>query len=130
MQGGGHRPHVLLVEDSADNRFMMRRLLELNGYDVLEAVNGVEAIRLAEEMLPDLILMDLNLPIMDGPTATRRIREVEALKEIPIVVVTACDTPECHREAFASGCNEYVTKPIDVGLLEDLIKSLVEPKSH
>jgi len=121
------RPKVLLVEDSADNRFMMKRLLELNGYEVMEAVNGEQAVRFANEVPPDLIPMDLSLPRMDGLAATRRIRQLDALKKVPIVVVSARDTPEIFAEALASGCNEYVTKPIDVGLLEGLIKRLVPP---
>lgn len=127
MQAIERRPKVLLVEDSADNRFMMKRLLEMNGYEVLEAVNGEQAVSIAQEEPPALILMDLSLPMMDGLAATRRIRQLNALKDVPIVVVSARDTPEIHAEALASGCNEYVTKPIDVGLLEVLIKRLVPP---
>ena len=119
------RPRVLLVEDSEDNRFMMKRLLEMSGYEVIEAVNGEQAVNTAQTMQPDLILMDLSLPRVDGLAATRRIRRLPALKNVPIVVVSAHDTADFHAEALASGCNEYVTKPIDFGQLELLLKRLV-----
>lgn len=119
------RPCVLLVEDYEDNRLMMRHLLEMSGYQVFEAANGEQAIKLARLKTPDLILMDLSLPQVDGLSATRQIRAVPYLKEVPIVAVSAHDTPEVHAAALASGCNEYVTKPIDFGQLEDVIKGLL-----
>jgi CheY-like chemotaxis protein len=118
------QPTILLVEDSEDNRSMMRRLLELDGYRVLEAVNGEQAIKRAREDRPDLILMDLSLPRVDGLAATRRIRQLTDLRRVPIVVVSAHDTAEFHREALAAGCDEYVTKPIDFGQLEDVLSRL------
>jgi CheY-like chemotaxis protein len=123
----GRGPKVLLVEDSDDNRAMMKRLLELDGYQVLEAVDGEQAVHIAEEERPRLILMDLNLPLVDGLTATRRIRQLDGLKDVPIVVVSACDTPAMVAGAFAAGCTEYMTKPIDVGLLEALCRDLAPP---
>src|SRR6267142_699124 len=118
------RPRILLVEDSEDNRLMMKRLLEMCGYEVMEAVNGEQAVVQAQSISPDLILMDLSLPRVDGLAATRRIRRMPALKDVPIVVVSAHDTADFHAEALASGCNEYVTKPIDFGQLELLLKRL------
>jgi CheY-like chemotaxis protein len=118
------RPRVLLVEDSEDNRMMMKRLLEMGGYEVIEAVNGKQAVNTAQARRPDLILMDLSLPMMDGLAATRRIRGLPALRDVPIVVVSAHDSADFHAEALASGCNEYVTKPIDFGQLELLLKRL------
>lgn len=115
---------VLLVEDTEDNRCMMRRLLEMSGYHVIEATNGVEAVRVAEREMPDVILMDLSLPIVDGLAATRRIRQVQELKNIPIIAVSAHDTADFHSEALASGCDAYLTKPIDYGEVEELITSL------
>ncbi len=123
--GMENRPRVLLVEDSEDNRFMMKRLLEITGYDVLEATNGEEAVKLAQRGQPDLVLMDLSLPVMDGLTATRRIRALPEFREVPIVVVTAHDTADFHAAAMASGCNEYVTKPIDFLQLESLLERLL-----
>ena len=115
---------VLLVEDTEDNRCMMRRLLEMSGYQVTEATNGVEAVRVAESVNPDVILMDLSLPIVDGLAATRKIRQLPDLKNTPIIAVSAHDTADFHAEALASGCNAYITKPIDYGEVEDLIVSL------
>src|SRR5215203_5834784 len=85
-------PTVLLVEDTEDNRFMMRRLLEMTGYKVVEAMNGEEAVRLAEAEAPQLILMDLSLPVIDGLAATRLIRKLPSLEVIPIIAVSAHDS--------------------------------------
>ena len=116
--------NVLLVEDTEDNRLMMRRLLELSGYRVSEAVNGVEAVKAAEQETPNIILMDLSLPIVDGLAATRRIRQLPEMAEVPIIAVSAHDTADFHAEALAAGCDAYITKPIDYTELEDLISDL------
>ncbi len=115
---------VLLVEDTEDNRMMMRRLLELSGYEVSEAINGVEAVRAAENETPNVILMDLSLPVVDGLSATRRIRQLPDLARVPIIAVSAHDTADFHAEALAAGCDAYITKPIDYSELEDLITGL------
>lgn len=119
----------MVVEDFEDNRFMMRRLLESSGYHVLEAINGEEAVRIAELERPDLILMDLSLPLLDGLAATRRIREHEGLRQVPIIAVSAHDTADFHAEALAAGCNDYVTKPIDFDQLESLLHRLLPEKT-
>jgi two-component system cell cycle response regulator DivK len=124
-QASAAEPVVLVVEDFEDNRFMMRRLLEMSGYRVLEAVNGEQAVEAAVGEQPDLILMDLSLPKLDGLAATRRIRQHDALSKIPIVAVSAHDTTDFHADALAAGCNEYVTKPIDFDQLEALLKKLL-----
>jgi two-component system cell cycle response regulator DivK len=116
---------VLLVEDTEDNRFMMRRLLEMSGYAVIEATNGEEAVRLAQSERPDLILMDLSLPVIDGLAATRAIRKLDGFKETPIVAVSAHDTSDFQSEALTAGCNSYITKPIDFSHLETLIARLL-----
>ena len=100
---------------------MMRRLLELSGYEVSEAVNGVEAVQAAESENPSVILMDLSLPLVDGLAATRRIRQLPDLATVPIIAVSAHDTADFHAEALAAGCDAYITKPIDYSELEDLI---------
>src|SRR4029079_6900037 len=116
---------VLLVEDTEDNRQMMRRLLEMSGYEVVEATNGEEAVKLASEERPQIILMDLSLPLIDGLTATRRIRNLPYLSKVPIVAVSAHDTADFHNEALAAGCNAYITKPIDYPELEELVNTLI-----
>ncbi|HUE82419.1 MAG TPA: response regulator [Pyrinomonadaceae bacterium] len=123
---------LLLVEDSEDNRFMLRRLLEMGGYQVVEAVNGPEAVRIAEQGRPHLILMDLSLPIIDGLAATRKIRQMPRLANVPIIAVSAHDSADFHAQALEAGCDGYITKPIDFTQLEDLITRLLakkEPKS-
>ena len=119
----------MVVEDFEDNRFMMRRLLEMSGYQVLEAVNGEEAVEIAKREHPSLILMDLRLPLLDGLAATRRIRQETALQNVPIVAVSAHDTADFHADALAAGCNDYVTKPIDFDQLEALLSRLLPKNS-
>jgi two-component system cell cycle response regulator DivK len=116
---------ILLVEDTEDNRFMMRRLLEMSGYRVVEATNGEEAVRLAQTERPDAILMDLSLPVIDGLAATRAIRKLDGLGKVPIIAVSAHDTSDFQSDALAAGCNSYITKPIDFSQLELLIARLL-----
>jgi CheY-like chemotaxis protein len=116
---------VLLVEDTEDNRFMMRRLLEMTGYRVVEAMNGEEAVRLAKAECPQLILMDLSLPVIDGLAATRLIRKLPDCQRTPIIAVSAHDTSDFQSEAIQAGCNCYITKPIDFNELEHMIAQLL-----
>jgi two-component system, cell cycle response regulator DivK len=120
---------VLLVEDTEDNRQMLKRLLEMSGYRVVEAINGVEAVEVADQVRPQIILMDLSLPFIDGLAATRRIRSLPNLSEVPIVAVSAHDTADFHSEALDAGCNAYITKPIDYPELEDLVNRLLTSHS-
>src|SRR5436190_1347641 len=125
-----HSPKLfLVVEDFEDSRFMMRRLLEMAGYNVLEASDGEQAVKMAVDARPALILMDLSLPKLDGLAATRQIRQQKGLKRVPILAVSAHDSPESRTEALAAGCNEYVTKPIDFDQLNALLEKFVpQPK--
>jgi two-component system, cell cycle response regulator DivK len=116
---------VLLVEDTEDNRQMMRRLLEMSGFRVVEATNGREAVEVASQVHPQIILMDLSLPIIDGLAATRQIRNQPELNTVPIVAVSAHDTADFHSEALDAGCNAYVTKPINYTELEHLVTRLI-----
>ena len=120
---------VLLVEDTEDNRQMMRRLLEMSGFRVVEALNGREAVELAFAVRPQIILMDLSLPLIDGITATRQIRSLPELSRVPIVAVSAHDTADFHSLALAAGCNAYVTKPIHYPELEEVVKRLLAADS-
>src|SRR5215210_4743269 len=117
---------ILLVEDTEDNRFMMRRLLEMTGYRVVEAMNGEEAVKLAQTESPHLILMDLSLPVIDGLAATRLIRKLPDFESTPIIAVSAHDTSDFQSEAIEAGCNSYVTKPIDFNELEELIAQFLK----
>ena len=120
----------LVVEDFEDSRFMMRRLLEMAGYNVLEASDGEQAVKIAVEARPVLILMDLSLPKLDGLAATRQIRQKKGLKAVPIVAVSAHDSPESRTEALAAGCDEYVTKPIDFDHLTRVLQRFLSSSGH
>jgi two-component system cell cycle response regulator DivK len=116
---------VLLVEDTEDNRQMMKRLLEMSGYHVVEAINGKQAVEVAHQVQPHIILMDLSLPFIDGLAATRKIRSLPGFNKVPIVAVSAHDTADFHSEALDAGCNAYITKPIDYPELEELVNRLL-----
>lgn len=118
-------PSVMVVEDFDETRFLIRLSLELDGYRVMEAVSGEEAIEVARRERPDLILMDLDLPLVDGFAAIRRIREQAELRHIPVVAVGEDGTADYRHKVFAAGCNEYVTKPIDFDRLENLLGRLL-----
>ena len=121
----GANPVVLLVEDFADTREMMRRVLEMGGCRVVEAANGQEAIELAQRERIDLILMDLNMPVLDGFTATLRIREYEPTRDVPVVAVTAFDTAEFRAAATAVGCSDYIVKPLDFERLASVLRQFL-----
>jgi two-component system cell cycle response regulator DivK len=102
---------ILVVEDQPDNRRILRDLLGNAGYELVEAETGEEALTALETQRPDLILMDIQLPVMDGYEATRRIRSNPELKSIPIIAVTSYALAGDEAKALAVGCNAYVTKP-------------------
>jgi two-component system cell cycle response regulator DivK len=116
---------VLLVEDVEDTRHFMRLELEDQGFIVFEAENGQVAVETAAREKPDVILMDLTLPLMDGFTATKLIRQNDALKHVPIIAITAHKEDDFRADAKASGFDAYVTKPIDVNWLKGLISGLI-----
>lgn len=122
--GGGRdaRPAVLVVDDFDDTRELLRHFLEAGGHRVVEAVNGRDAIEVAGREMPALVLMDLNMPVLDGFTATLRLRENALTRHVPVVAVTAHDTPEFRAAADAVGCDEYLVKPVDFDNLSRLVK--------
>jgi two-component system, cell cycle response regulator DivK len=109
-------PKILVVEDVEFNRDLIVQLLE-DDYEVLTAADGAEGIRLAEQERPDLILMDLSLPVIDGWEATRRLKADEALKGIPIIALSAHAMRGDEEKARQSGCDDYLSKPLDEDLL-------------
>ena len=116
---------ILCVEDSEDNLFSLHKRLGLAGFEVKVATNGREGVDWAKTLQPDLIVMDLRLPGLDGWEATQRLKSQKETKHIPIVVVTA-DTSEKSREkAFAAGCDDFETKPVDFEKLIKKIRSLL-----
>lgn len=115
------KPVVLVVEDHEDTRFLLKCLLVARGFDVLEAVNGEEAIEVTERLRPHLILMDISLPRLDGLTATRRMRELSTLREVPIILLTGHAEPSWRIEALDAGCDDFLVKPLDIALLERVV---------
>ena len=116
---------VLIVEDSDDARYFMRLSLEQLGYLVVEAENGIRAVETADLERPDIILMDLSLPILDGLAATEKIRAIDGLGSVPVIAVTAHQEIDFRAGAKAAGFDAYVTKPIDIDFLSELIKGLL-----
>jgi two-component system cell cycle response regulator DivK len=102
---------ILVVEDHEDNRCIIHDLLTAHGFDVVEAVTGLEGVRAAERENPALILMDIQLPEIDGYEATRRIKSLPELKHIPIIIITSYALSGDDAKAYAAGCDEYVSKP-------------------
>jgi two-component system, cell cycle response regulator DivK len=118
---------ILCVEDSEDSLFTLHKRLSLAGFEVKVATNGTEGVDWAKTLQPDLIVMDLRLPGLDGWEATRRLKSQQETKHIPVIVVTS-DTSEKSRErAFAAGCDEYETKPVNFEKLIGKIHSLLGP---
>jgi two-component system cell cycle response regulator DivK len=116
---------VLLVEDAEDARLFMRLALEQLGYIVFEAEDGEKALAVAERIRPDVILMDLSLPVMDGLTATQKIRTTDGLNGVTVIAVTAHQGTDFREGAKDAGFDAYVTKPIDVDSLDELIRGLL-----
>jgi two-component system cell cycle response regulator DivK len=116
---------ILLVEDNEMNRDMLSRRLERKGYEVILAVEGQQAIDLATSEKPDLILMDMSLPVVNGWEATRRLKADGQTRQIPIIALTAHAMPEDERKAREAGCNDYDTKPIELPRLMGKIEALL-----
>ena len=110
-------PRILYIEDNFENRILVKRVLEVEGYVVLEAGDGPSGMRIAEQEVPDLILMDINLPEIDGYEVTARLRQIPTLAHVPIVALTAYVLKGDRERSLAAGCDGYIQKPIDVDLL-------------
>lgn len=117
---------VLVVDDFDDTRLLLRTWLERRGFRVVEAENGLEAIDQVETESPDLIIMDMEMPQLDGLSATRRIRDLKSFDSVPIVAVSAYGADQFRDQALAAGCNEYVSTPFEPATLEGIIRSLVQ----
>jgi two-component system cell cycle response regulator DivK len=118
-------PRVLIVEDDEMNRDSLRRLLRRRGFEVLVAVDGNAGVELARAEAPDLILMDMSLPVIDGWEATRRLKAEPKTRSIPIVALTAHAMAADREKALAAGCDDYDTKPIDLDRLLPKIHALL-----
>jgi len=130
MAAEGEAPLVLLVDDYEDTRRMIRQMLELQGCRVVEAADGEEAIARAQAATPDLVLMDLNMPVLDGFNATFRIRADPRTRDVPVVALTAYDTNEFRAAASAVGCCDYVVKPLDLERLAALLERTLRKPSQ
>ena len=118
---------ILVVDDLADNVAVISLNLQERGYRVVTASNGEEAISVAAQTLPNLILMDISMPTLDGFGATRRIRENDALRDVPVIAVTAFGTEGFQRAAYDAGISGYLTKPIDFERMYQLVARLLSP---
>jgi CheY-like chemotaxis protein len=119
------RRTVLVVDDFDDTRLLLRTWFERRGFRVIEAENGVQAINRAETEAPDLIIMDVQMPQLDGLAATRQIRNVKQLGSVPIVAVSAYGADQFRELALAAGCDEYVSTPFEPSTLEGIVRALV-----
>ena len=122
-------PKILLVEDNEMNRDMLSRRLERRGFDVIMAVDGAEGIQMASSDLPDLILLDMSLPVIDGWEVARRLKSDDATKDIPVIALTAHVMAGDREKATDAGCDEYDTKPIELPRLLEKMESLLDTRS-
>jgi CheY-like chemotaxis protein len=118
-------PKILLVEDNEMNRDMLTRRLGRKGYEVVSATDGERALAMARSESPDLILMDLSLPVLDGWEATRRLKAADETRTIPVIALTAHALTEEREAAMAAGCDDYDTKPVDFPRLLSKIQTLL-----
>ncbi len=118
-------PRILLVEDNEMNRDMLSRRLARKGYDVVIATDGGQGVDMAHSELPDIILMDMSLPVKDGWTATRELKSADDTKNIPIIALTAHAMSGDREQALAAGCDDYDTKPIELPRLLGKIENLL-----
>jgi two-component system, cell cycle response regulator DivK len=116
---------ILLVEDNEMNRDMLSRRLERRGYQVVIAVDGQQGVDLAQAELPDIILMDMSLPVIDGWEATRRLKAMDAMKTVPVIALTAHAMSGDREKALEAGCDDYDTKPIELPRLLSKIEALL-----
>ena len=116
---------ILVIEDTEDNRRILRDLLTAAGYDVIEAVDGMTGVAIALERRPDLILMDIQLPVIDGYEATRRIKADPTTQNIPIIAVTSYALAGDEAKAREAGCNGYIAKPYSPRLLLQKVREFV-----
>jgi CheY-like chemotaxis protein len=121
-------PKILLVEDNEMNRDMLSRRLERKGYEVIIAVDGGQGMEIAQTQAPDLILMDMSLPVLDGWEATRRLKANLQTRAIPVIALTAHAMAGDRDKAVEAGCNDYDTKPIELPRLLQKIEALLQTK--
>lgn len=119
---------ILYIEDNPENRLLVRRVLEVEGYRVVEANDGLAGLKLAEKMTPDLILMDINLPEIDGYELTNRLKQLPHLSNVPVIAMTANVMKGDREKTLAAGCDGYIQKPIDVDQLPEQVEHFIQVK--
>jgi CheY-like chemotaxis protein len=117
---------ILIAEDTADIRSLIKLILEMKGYRVVEAEHGKEALELAPQHKPDVIFMDLNMPVLDGWEATRQLRQIPEMRGTPIIGLSAHCKGEWHREAIAAGCDDCIQKPIEERVLDKILSRFLQ----
>jgi CheY-like chemotaxis protein len=117
---------ILVVDDFDDTRLLLRTWLQKKGFRIIEAENGKQAVSQVEKQRPDLIIMDVEMPELDGLSATRKIRSLPGAQTLPIVAVSAYGADQFRNEALAAGCNDYVSTPFEPDELEKLIRALLQ----
>lgn len=125
-------PKVLYIEDNFDNRLLVRRILmaSRHKFEIIEADNALTGIELAQQHLPDVILMDVSMPGLDGLTATQRLRAIESVRHIPIIALTANAMDGDKERTLAAGCDGYIAKPVDVDKLPDEVFSYIRSRDE
>jgi len=121
---------ILVVDDQESNRDLLNAILTSQGYRVIEASNGLEAVKLATRERPDLVIMDLSMPVIDGFGALRLLREVPHIRDVPVVACTAHDTSTHKHQALRVGFSDFLSKPIDFRKLDVLLNHFLKTDSH
>jgi len=122
------RATILYVEDNFDNRMLVRRVLEAEGYRVVEAEDGTQGIERLKSEIPDLVLMDINLPEVDGYEVTKRFKQLPSMAKVPVIAMTANVMKGDREKTLAAGCDGYIPKPIDIDTLPDQIAKFLGTK--
>lgn len=121
---------ILYIEDNRDNRMLVRRVLEAEGYRVLEAEDGPEGIEFLKSEIPDLVLMDINLPEMDWYEVTARLKQMPSTANVPVIAMTANVMKGDREKTLGAGCDGYIPKPIDIDALPDELAKFLRKNSH
>jgi len=117
---------ILYVEDNPENRLLVKRILEAEGYSIIEATDGPSGLEVAAQMQPDLILLDINLPEIDGYDLARRFRETPGLQQVPILAITANVMQGDRERTLEAGCDGYIQKPLDVDRLPEQVRTALQ----
>jgi CheY-like chemotaxis protein len=129
MSDGERRKTIMVVDDYEGMRQATHLALETLGYRVVEAANGEEAVELAQAELPDLILMDLSMPHLDGFAAVQRIHRLLGLRDVPVIAFSAHTAKEVREDALAAGCREFLTKPVNLEVLRAAVERCLDPSA-